>query len=121
MNIVPPTHPHAQVIYSLERAEKMLRAECNRLSDQMDYNAQFFEADADSLLEAIKLLTAENIAPNFDFANLEKLCGHWQDGSDEVVRIFQDDALRCFVVEIGKISWTGPTLAEALRLAAITR
>src|SRR6187402_333595 len=57
---VPPTHPHAQIICSLERAEKMLRAESNRLCDQMNYDAQFFEVDADSMLEAIELLKVEN-------------------------------------------------------------
>jgi hypothetical protein len=45
-----------QVIFALERAESRLRAEADKLHDQLDYDAQFPAEDADRMLEAIKLL-----------------------------------------------------------------
>lgn len=46
----------AQVIFALERAERGLRAQADALLAQHDYNAEFPDADADRMLEAIQLI-----------------------------------------------------------------
>lgn len=69
-------------------------------------------------IPSIAELEREKIRTALAFAQLEELCGYWQDSSDTVVQISQDDACRCFVVRVGKETFTGPTLIDALNLAS---
>lgn len=46
-----------QIIYALQRAESSLRKQANDLMNNLDYNAQFFDEDADRMKEAIALIT----------------------------------------------------------------
>lgn len=49
---------------------------------------------------------------------LVDLCGHIEDGSDVVVKIFQDDATREWFVNVGgKGGFYDPSLADAIELA----
>lgn len=55
------------------------------------------------------------------FEQLKELLGHWENGSDQTVRIFQDDATRTFHVEVGasknRRNYHGDTLREAMASA----
>jgi hypothetical protein len=48
-------------------------------------------------------------------AAIVNLLGHVEDGSDQVVTLFQEDATRAWVVKTGEKMEHGRTLAEALR------
>lgn len=45
---------------------------------------------------------------------LRKLCGYVENGSDTVVKIFQDDATRDWVVKVGPKSYYAVDLGTAL-------
>lgn len=48
------------------------------------------------------------------FKTIEALAGHWQNGTDVTVRIYQDDATQEWVVSAGKKSFYGRSLMSAL-------
>lgn len=51
------------------------------------------------------------------FDRLQRACGYVQNGSDEQVVIFQDDATREWVISIGRSNvrtYTGPSLLDAI-------
>jgi hypothetical protein len=50
-----------QVVYLLERAERALRAQADRLHAAGDYSAEFPAEDADRMREAIDLLRAKPV------------------------------------------------------------
>jgi hypothetical protein len=48
---------------------------------------------------------------------IEQLCGYVGDGSDVTLTISQDDATRTWIVKVGKASYTGRSMRDALREA----
>lgn len=68
----------------------------------------------------IKKLEPEKKVSSLDsvFMNeLRELCGYVENGSDTVVRIYEDDATRDWVVAVGKKSYVGKTLVDAFTQA----
>ena len=52
-------------------------------------------------------------------AAIRRMCGYVENGSDETVRIFQDDATRDWIVKVGNRWWHGPSMLAAIDAAAI--
>lgn len=52
---------------------------------------------------------------------LRELCGYVEAGDGETVTLFQDDATYSFHINVGKKSWYGNTLEEAVHKAAEAR
>jgi hypothetical protein len=50
---------------------------------------------------------------------LRELCGYVENGTDTVVTVFQDDATRDWFVKVGKQTFTGRSLPEALQAATV--
>lgn len=56
-----------------------------------------------------------NATPNaLAFTQLLDLVGYWQDGSATTVVISTDDAVNCYVLQVGKQIFTGTTLSQAI-------
>lgn len=55
-----------QVIYALQRCEKMLIAERDKMMNEMNYDAQFPEADAEAVGQAIAFIIANTPLPLAD-------------------------------------------------------
>lgn len=56
--------PTRQIVYALERARDANQQQANRLMNAMDYNAEFFAEDAESLQKAIDWILAAGRAPS---------------------------------------------------------
>lgn len=54
----------------------------------------------------------------YDYAELlrrlEHACGYWQNGSQETVKITQDDATTTWTVSVGNTTYDGDSFADAL-------
>lgn len=110
---------------------QLTRAEFDRLMrDAANYHDQRMKdvEEIAFLKSAQKTLGAERDAARIEsesnkrsallFELLETLCGHWQDGSSQTVKIFQDDATREFILNVGKRQYTAGSLAGAITEAA---
>ncbi len=75
------------------------------------------DTDLAWMIKAIAAKRARDEQKVASFDQVLDLCGSWQDGSDTTVKISQDDACRCYVLTVGKNTFTAPSLTEALRLA----
>ena len=66
-----------QVVYALERAERRLQSEADRLHDAGDYSAEFPAEDAARMREAITLLRARSatISPSALLPAERECCG----------------------------------------------
>ena len=62
MNMTKTPADLQQIIYALERQERALQADADRLHDAMDYNAEFPAEDAERMREAIALLRPDDLA-----------------------------------------------------------
>lgn len=51
-------------------------------------------------------------------ATLRRMCGYVENGTHDVVKIFQDDATREWIVKVGNRMWWGPTFNSAIDAAA---
>ena len=51
------------------------------------------------------------------FSMLRELCGYVENGTDTVVKIYQDDATRTFTVLVGKQRFWGYSPEEAVQKA----
>lgn len=54
---------------------------------------------------------------NFDIDDIRRMCGYVEDGSSVTMTISQDDATKDWVVSVGKKSYYGATMGEALENA----
>ena len=52
-----------QIVYALERQERALQAQADRLNDQLDYSAEFPAEDAQRMREAIQIVSAASEPP----------------------------------------------------------
>lgn len=72
------------------------------------------------VIAEIERLKAENERLRADaerLNGLRALCGYTQDGSQEYVSIYQDDATHTFVLRIGKTAYEGPSFTQVLDAA----
>lgn len=82
--------------------------------DHWKIYSESFRADAHAVLE-----TSGVGAMAQAYENLDELCGYWQDGSDQVVTISQDDATRSYVVTVGKNSYSAQSLKLTIAVARL--
>lgn len=63
-----------------------------------------------------RILSKEQVMAD-RFEQIRKLCGYVEDGSSTAVTLGQDDATRGWAVRVGRITYHGDSLNEALDLA----
>lgn len=87
-----PEDPHGECAHEIARLSRMLSAA----------NARLGKTERDAAR----------------WRKLTELVGHWQEGSNGIVRLFQDDATReCFIEVDGKADY-GPSFESVIDRAA---
>lgn len=89
-------------------------------SQELTHAGKETEAIKAALSTALSEVFAERDALKADaerLATLRNLQGHWQDGSGETIKLFQDDATRTFHITVGKKSWWGNSFEAAIDAA----
>ena len=73
---------------------------------------EMFWGDPEVQEMALELLTARKAVQTLE--SLRKLMGYVQNGSDETVSLFQDDATKDFMLRVGKKTYWGNSLENVI-------
>ena len=87
----------------------------NELLHEIVDAGEMFWGDPEVQEMALELLTARKAVQTLE--SLRKLMGYVQNGSDETVSLFQDDATMDYMLRVGKKTYWGLSLENVIEKA----